>query len=93
MKWRFNGYTNLMSVTRCYLCDQDPLTKRRFGNGGHADGKNCPICALPTCRYHLTTVRWKWKETGLADEDIVCKECKRSYEHRNWDTYNREWIT
>lgn len=82
-----------MPVKRCLICDQNPETKRRYAGSGLAEGKECPICYAPTCRYHLTTVRWRWKETGEVDSDQVCKECKSAYRHRDWDTLNREWIS
>ncbi|MFQ5399589.1 MAG: hypothetical protein ACE5E7_08335 [Anaerolineae bacterium] len=82
-----------MSVKRCHLCDEDPLFRRRHGQSGLADGADCPICYRPTCRYHLTTVRWRWRSSGHVDAAQVCQECKRTYQHRNWDAVNRDWIT
>ncbi|MEJ2746900.1 MAG: hypothetical protein P8183_03125 [Anaerolineae bacterium] len=82
-----------MSVTRCYLCEQDPLFQRRMGQSGLAEGQNCPICFRPTCRYHLTTVRWYWRDTGKVGTALICKECKRTYQHRTWDSLHRDWIT
>lgn len=82
-----------MSVRFCYLCNENPLEKRRYGNHGLADGEVCPICYQPTCRYHLTTVRWRWLDSGEVDDALVCKECKRTYAHRSWDAVNRDWIT
>ena len=82
-----------MSVTRCYLCEQDPLFQRRVGQSGFAEGANCPICFQPTCRYHLTTVRWYWRGTGEVGTALICKECKRTYQHRTWDSLHRDWIT
>lgn len=82
-----------MAVTRCYLCDQDLIIKRRYGGGGLADGELCPICSAPTCRYHLTTVRWRWRDSSTTDSALICKECKRTYQHRNWDAHRRDWIT
>lgn len=82
-----------MSVKRCYLCEQDPLEGRRYGDAGLAQGADCPICFQPVCRYHLTTVRWRWRESGEVDAALICKECKRTYAHRDWDTFNRDWIS
>ncbi len=82
-----------MTVTRCHLCDNDPQAKRRYREGGLADGKECPVCYAPTCRFHLTTVRWRWRDNGHVEADQVCKECKRTYRHRDWDPLNREWIS
>ncbi len=82
-----------MAIRSCYLCEQDPIVKRHYGNAGLAEGVNCPICYQPTCRYHLTTVRWRWQSSGEVDSDLICKECKRSYAHRNWDLVNRDWIS
>jgi len=82
-----------MAIRACYLCDQDPVTKRHYGNGGLADGVNCPICYQATCRYHLTTVRWRWLSDREVEAGLICKECKRSYAHRNWDAVNRDWIS
>jgi hypothetical protein len=82
-----------MSVLSCHLCERNPLEARRYGGEGLAEGQNCPICFEPTCRYHLTYVRWRWRETGEVEAALVCKECKRTYAHRDWDAFHREWIT
>jgi hypothetical protein len=82
-----------MSVTYCYLCQQDPEARRRYGREALADGDSCPICNQPTCRYHLTFVRWRWRANGETDAALVCKDCKNSYAHRSWDAVNRDWIT
>lgn len=82
-----------MAVNDCYICNEDPLVKRRYGGQGLAEGSECPICYRPTCRYHLTVVRWRWRDSGKVDSALVCKNCKRTYEHRNWDALNRDWIT
>ena len=50
-----------MSVAWCYLCAQDPVEGRRYGDAGLEDGLDCPICFQPVCRYHLATVRWRWR--------------------------------
>ena len=82
-----------MAVTRCYLCDENPVEGRRLGGTGLSEGSDCPICYQPTCRYHLTTVRWRWRGSGALDEALICKECRRRYAQRDWDAYNRDWIT
>ena len=82
-----------VSVKRCYLCDQDPLVKKRYGGGGLAEGMDCPLCFQSTCRYHLTVVRWYWRDSGEVGSALVCQECKRTYQHRNWDVMHRNWIT
>jgi hypothetical protein len=82
-----------MAVRFCFLCAEDPETRRRYGGAGLADGADCPICYQPTCRYHLTFVRWRWRENGAVDAALVCKRCKNGYAHRNWDSVRREWIT
>ncbi len=82
-----------MAVKSCHICNSDPLIKKRYGSAGLADGDYCPICYRPTCRYHLTTVRWRWRRTGEVDAALVCQDCKRHYEHRSWDVVNRDWIT
>lgn len=82
-----------MAIQRCYLCEESPLEARRYGSAGLEEGTLCPICYRPTCRYHLTTVRWRWREQGEVDAVLICKECKRSYAHRDWDVHHRDWIT
>jgi len=82
-----------MSVHRCYLCEHNPVDGRRYGGGGLEEGADCPICFQPVCRYHLTYVRWRWRESGEVDAALVCKECKRSYAHRDWDVFHRDWIS
>ena len=82
-----------MSVIRCYLCEQDPVESRRYGGAGLEDGANCPICFQPACRFHLTYVRWRWRDSGDVDAALVCKECKRTYAHRDWDVFHRDWIS
>lgn len=69
------------------------MVRRRYGRQGFAEGQNCPICFQPTCRYHLTTVRWRWRESGDVDSALICQECKRTYAHRSWDAFNRDWIS
>jgi hypothetical protein len=59
-----------MTVQRCHHCDADPIEARRYGGAGLADGELCPICYRPTCRYHLTTVRWRWREGGAVESSL-----------------------
>lgn len=82
-----------MAVQRCYLCEENPIEGRRYGGDGLAQGGDCPICYRPTCRFHLTVVRWRWREDGRRDSALICKECRRTYAHRNWDAVHRDWIT
>ena len=82
-----------MAVKYCAMCNTEPVTRRRVGGEALAEGELYPVCYAPTCRYHLTTVRWRWRSSGEADAALVCKACKNSYAHRNWDTFNRDWIT
>lgn len=82
-----------MSVKYCQMCNEDPEAKQRYQGQGLADGELCPVCYNPTCRYHLGTVRWRWKSSGQLDSAMVCKDCLRSYRHRDWDSYSRDWIT
>ena len=69
------------------------MEARRYGDGGLAEGVDCPICHRPACRYHLATVRWRWRESGELDAALICKECRRTYAQRDWDAVNRDWIT
>lgn len=82
-----------MSIHQCILCELDPKSKARYGDSGLADGVICPSCNRPTCRNHLTNAYFKWKATGQRDSTQVCKDCVRSYAHRHWDSYNRDWLT
>jgi hypothetical protein len=82
-----------MAVKRCDFCQADPVARRQYGGLGLAEGRDCPICYRPACRFHLTTVRWRWCESGELDAALICKPCKNSYAHRNWDAINRDWIT
>lgn len=82
-----------MTVQRCYLCDEDPEAQRLYGQYDLAKGENCPICYRPACAYHLTVVRWRWRDSGQVDSARVCQSCKRQYAHRQWDANNRDWIT
>ena len=82
-----------MSVTYCYICASNLREQKLYGQQGLAEGLVCPLCYQPACRYHLTTVRWRWRETGETEAALVCKDCKRSYVHRQWDVHQRDWIT
>jgi uncharacterized protein YbaR (Trm112 family) len=82
-----------MTVRRCHLCEENPLEARRYGGEALAEGAICPLCYQPTCRFHLTMVRWRWRDGGRVDSTLVCKECRRTYAHRDWDAANRDWIT
>lgn len=82
-----------MTVNRCHLCDENPQQKRRYRGEGLDEGIDCPICYRPTCRFHLSTVRWRWRENGTVESAQICQECKRGYKHREWDTLNRDWIS
>lgn len=82
-----------MTVTRCHLCDSETDSKHRFQDEGLVSGRECPVCYAPTCQFHLTTVRWRWKNGGGVGSERVCKECKRTYRYRSWDTLNRDWIS
>lgn len=80
-------------VARCHLCDSNPGERRLFGREALNEGVVCPICYQPTCRFHLTVVRWRWRASGETDSALACKACVRTYAHRDWDRYNRDWIT
>jgi hypothetical protein len=82
-----------MPVPYCHICEQNELEKRQYGEASLAQGDYCPICYRPTCRYHMGRVRWRWKSTGRLDSALICIECKNAYRHREWDTYNRDWIS
>jgi uncharacterized protein YbaR (Trm112 family) len=81
-----------MAVTRCYLCEKDE--EARHLDTGLEEGIYCPVCHRPACRHHLATVRWRWRdEWGRVDSALVCIECRRTYRHRSWDAFNRDWIS
>lgn len=82
-----------MSIPYCSICNENPIERRRYGRQGLAEGADCPVCYQPTCRYHLTTVRWRWRQNNEVDSALVCRRCQRSYAHRHWDAVNRDWIT
>ncbi|MCZ7672687.1 MAG: hypothetical protein M5U34_39005 [Chloroflexi bacterium] len=64
-----------------------------YGQEALAEGEYCPICYQPTCRRHLSVVRWRWRESEELDSGLVCKNCVRTYAHRSWDVFHRDWIT
>ncbi len=82
-----------MAVTHCHICDSNPEDKRRYGDAGLEDGIICPICLRPTCRFHLGTVRWRWRDSGKLDSARICLACKNAYRHRDWDPVRRDWIS
>jgi hypothetical protein len=82
-----------MAVERCYLCDEESRLRRRYGPEALEEGIRCPICYEPTCRHHLTTVRWRWRESGALEAEKVCQGCVRAWRHRSWQTHLRDWIT
>jgi len=82
-----------MAVQSCAICDGNLIDKRRYAGTGLANGANCPICYRPICSYHLSVVRWRWRDSGKVDSAQICQECRRSYAHRHWDALNRDWIT
>ncbi|MCA9935315.1 MAG: hypothetical protein KC415_15375, partial [Anaerolineales bacterium] len=77
-----------MAVRYCYLCQQEPFAQRA-GETALEEGDTCPVCYQPTCRRHLTTVRWRWRSSGETDSALICRQCQRSYAHRTWDAHNR----
>jgi hypothetical protein len=82
-----------MSVRSCDICNTDPSPAARSGQEYLDEGDYCPICYAPTCRRHLSVVRWRWRESGEVDLALVCKNCVRTYAHRSWDVFHRDWIT
>lgn len=82
-----------MAVEVCYLCEKNPTEARHLGGTGLARGRICPLCHRPTCGHHLVTVRWRWKKDHHLEETEICRECRRTYEHRGWDTLHRDWIS
>lgn len=82
-----------MPVPFCHMCQRNTQDHQRYGDSGLSEGIMCPICHRPTCRHHLGTVRWRWKKTGKLDSARICLDCKNSYQHRYWDTHNRDWIS
>ena len=82
----------IMTVNYCYICNQHP-DDRSGSDAALAEGDYCPICNQPACRSHLSVVRWRWRESGMVDSALVCRECVRTYAHRSWDVFRRDWIT
>ena len=82
-----------MPVRFCSICNEDPSPAARSGQELLDEGDYCPICYEPTCRRHLSVVRWRWRESGELDSGLVCKNCVRTYAHRSWDVFHRDWIT
>jgi hypothetical protein len=83
-----------MAIWSCYICEKSPGEAARLRADRFEGGKICPVCFLPVCSQHLTTVRWRWKQEGGGhDSDQVCRECRKSYRHRSWDPIHRDWIT
>jgi C4-type Zn-finger protein len=82
-----------MAVPYCYICQENEAEKRQYGDASLDQGDYCPVCHRPTCRYHMSRVRWRWKDTGTLDSALVCRDCKTSYRHRDWDAHNRDWIS
>jgi len=83
-----------MAVTRCHLCEEEHTNRDRYNADDLAGGIDCPICFQPTCRRHLSTVRWRWRNaTRETASARICRACKSAYRHREWDPLNREWIT
>lgn len=81
-----------MPVPYCHMCDKNQAEKDAYGHATLDQGDYCPICHRPVCRFHMARVRWRWNDGGKLESAMVCKECKNSYAHRNWDSYNRDWI-
>ncbi len=81
-----------MPVPYCYICDKNPHEKETYGRATLDMGDYCPICHRPVCRYHMARVRWRWKADGRLESAYVCRECKNTYQHRQWDAHNRDWI-
>lgn len=82
-----------MPVPYCHVCRSRPEDQRLYGETGLENGDYCPICHRPTCQHHLVVVRFRWLSDRRVDSAKVCLECKRTYQHRNWDVANREWIS
>lgn len=82
-----------MAVNYCQMCIENPGEQSRYGDRGLGQGEVCPVCYNPTCRHHLGTVRWRWRKSGELDAALICKDCLRAYKHRDWDKFNRDWIT
>lgn len=81
-----------MPVPFCHMCDEEPL-ESRYDDSALETGEYCPVCHRPACRYHLGTVRWRWKKSGQLGAARVCLACKNAYRHRDWDPVHRDWIS
>ncbi len=82
-----------MTVPYCKICDADATQKAQQDPADLAKGDYCPVCHHPVCGRHLSTVRFRWRETRQVDSAQVCATCKRTYAHRYWDTARRDWIS
>ncbi|MCP4419455.1 MAG: hypothetical protein GY805_22820 [Chloroflexi bacterium] len=82
-----------MTVKYCHICNKDQLGDGQTSSKALTDGIICPVCYQPTCTNHLATVRWRWRSSGERDAAQACKTCVRSYKHRDWDKYSRDWIS
>lgn len=82
-----------MSVPYCHICEENELEKRQYGDASLEQGDYCPICHRPTCRFHMSRVRWRWKDNGTVGDALICRDCKSTYRHREWDTHTRDWIS
>jgi hypothetical protein len=82
-----------MPVPYCHICNADDHEKQHYGDSGLATGDYCPVCYRPTCTHHMATVRFRWLKNRTLDSARICIECKRTYQHRYWDTANRDWIS
>jgi len=80
----------IMAVPTCTICASQQIAT---SENDLQDGDYCPICYNPTCRSHLTVVRFRWRENGQTDSALICKTCKTRYEHRYWDSARRDWIS
>jgi hypothetical protein len=79
-----------MPVPSCTICSDLNATPSQADLDS---GDYCPVCHRPTCHRHLTTVRFKWRETSQVDSAKICRNCKTTYQHRYWDSARRDWIS
>lgn len=82
-----------MAVKFCYICQETPQSMAHYGQEALAEGEYCPICYQPTCRRHLSVVRWRWRESEELDSGwyakIVCAPMLTvvgMFFHRDWIT-------
>lgn len=80
----------MSAVPHCAICAAQSETAQAQDL---ANGEYCPVCYKPTCRRHLVTVRFRWRENAVLDSALVCRDCKTQYQHRYWDTARRDWIS